>query len=225
MAQANPNPNAPLYVPPHHRAVNPMYPAPFREEERTQYDINDDIISKEPCENVVFYNKYLTTSPIISGMIFRNLNLRPFTSDWELIEITTMVYIGTVGRARFLNVDAMDTDLIYTVVMAERLGPFLSRNLFLAENEARITLVNSVKLLLNSQDIINRIVTGFDDNIWGGVVNDQNHIINSHQIKLILGTPIIEDIGENMTPEGAVRILFYLANSGNKIFQMHPLRK
>lgn len=200
-AAARPGPAAP--IPAARPAVNPPR-----------------IIEIAPCENEIFYRKFLNTAPIFTGLMFRNLGVRPFNDSWSNKHIATMVYLGNYGRCKCLQIphDPMQN---MVAVMAELLGPYLSSTLFLPTADAINLTIRSVKELLK-EDNARRILANFNQASWTEVVENQESYIHAQPYRDVFG----DAAGNDYTVpniEAAIRILYHMAVHTSQIWYIDPL--
>lgn len=170
-----------------------------------------------PCENPRFYEKYLAGSPILKDLMFRNLNHYPFTDDWLDRDVLTMIYLATVGRSRLLGIENVDISVIYSVMMAESIGPFMNKTLYLNYSDACKMLIKSVEYLINNPTFTRRYSSGTLDGYKSEIENPESYCYKTSFTEKY-GVP--EDSGDI---EEAIRKLKYLAITANRAFQYNQL--
>lgn len=192
----------------------PVAPAPVR---RGPENI---IIETAPCENRVFYHKYLASTPFFTELMMRNLNVAPFTENWEYKHTCTMVYLANYGRAR---VKGYPYDVVQNMVvtMAELLGPFLPDALFLPQREACDLLIRSVQELLRDETR-RRIAPVFDRDAWTALVANNASYVKAESYTDTFGVATNDDYAPNNI-EAAIRMLYHLSNIAAGVWKIEPL--
>lgn len=173
-----------------------------------------------PCENAVFYRKYLISAPIFTGLMFRNLNIRPFNGNWDNKNIATMVYLGNYGRCRYQQIP--HEPIQNTVaVMAEMLGPYLAEGLFLRQAQARDMVIKSVQELVKEENL-RRVLPNFNQVGWNAIIDDQQSYVHAQAYTNVFGFAGQNDF-EVASIEAAIRILYHLAAHTNQMWTLNPL--
>lgn len=180
----------------------------------------NEIIPQGPCENQVFYHKYLSSTPFFTGLMMRNLNISPFRDNWEYKNTCTMVFLANYGRAR---VNGVPYDVVQntTVTMAELLGPYLPGALFLPQGEARELLIKSVRELLRDETR-GRIAPRFDQAAWNGLIANPDCYLKSAIYTDVFGQATLEDY-DPQGIEAAIRMLYHLATVAGGVWTVEPL--
>lgn len=178
------------------------------------------IIEIAPCENEIFYRKFLNTAPIFTGLMFRNLGVRPFNDSWSNKHIATMVYLGNYGRCKYLQIphEPMQNTV---AVMAELLGPYLSSTLFLPTGDAINLTIRSVKELLK-EDNARRILVNFNQANWTEIVGNEQSYIHAQQYRDVFGNAVVEDYAVPNI-QAAIRILYHMAVHTSQMWCIDPL--
>lgn len=105
------------------------------------------LIPAGPAENATFYNRNLSKSELYSRLFLRNLDKMPFRGNWDGTSAPTMAYILYYLRAQLIAQRATKL-MVLPAVMAEFLGPYLSRDLFMAQGDAEEEVIRLVEYMI-----------------------------------------------------------------------------
>lgn len=188
-----------------------------------------------PCDNIHYFNRWVQANPLYQGLFISNLNIHPFSGNWDEAIVPSMIYIANYGKALVLGQENPRPGEINVVSMAEAMGPALPGHLFLPGAQSGPFMIRAVQAVMYSENLDRISIATRDGYIqyiaYGGEPNALKDFVLEGDERVrrptLYGLADDADWPEapaaNMTLAAAIRVLYYIAVTALRLYQRSGL--